>query len=419
MWWIFPSVFLFGIATFSFLFIGARSENRILRKLLFIPARKSITNAVQLGGLPLSLSIIFGFFHIYNHESFHSFFSILDHYTIKYWLVSSGIIVLYGYLDDKFELRPFVKLALQLFSIGFFATLESRVVFPKWGALAFLIVSFWGLGVINGSNLLDGLDTLTIKIGIVTFGVFLIISYNFKIPSSTLASLVAISSLLAFYFFNKEPAKIHLGEIGGSFIGFTSVLVSCLVFSHLIRIKVSHFNALNICLLPLTLPMVELGISFVRRIYSRRSPFKGDKYHLHHILKNYYGFSPSKASTIYALCYALVMISGITIMHFYGPFLSLVLTTGLLVTAYVGIGRKHWKSEKSLDLKPKALFDYLIKKNVGVIYSSEVEEFELKVISGVLTTSEDPVTSEEAGEPFEKKADSSLEENGKKTKKIA
>ncbi|MCR9206154.1 MAG: hypothetical protein NXH75_16340, partial [Halobacteriovoraceae bacterium] len=207
--WIFPTVFLFGTGLFCFLLLAQRTNNKIVKKLFYIPARKSITNAVQLGGLPLSMAIIYGVFEIYKHPSFESFFSVLDHYSIKYWLLSSCVIVLYGYLDDKFELRPFVKLLLQLFTVTLFAVLESRVVFPEWGALAFVVIGFWGLGVLNGSNLLDGLDTLTIKLGSVTFLTFLVISYNFSIPSSTLASLVALSALGSFYLFNKEPAKIH------------------------------------------------------------------------------------------------------------------------------------------------------------------------------------------------------------------
>lgn len=380
VWWIFPTVFLFGTGLFCFLLLAQRSQNKIAKKLFYIPARKSITNAVQLGGLPLSAAILYGIFEIYNHPSFDSFFSVLDHYSIKYWLISSSVIVLYGYLDDKFELRPFVKLLLQVFTITLFAVLESRVVFPKWGALAFVVIGFWGLGVLNGSNLLDGLDTLTIKLGAVTFGTFLVISYNFSIASSTLASLVVLSALGSFYFFNKEPAKIHLGEIGGSFVGFSGILVSCFVFSHLLRMKVGNLDALAMSLFPLTLPMVELGVSFLRRLYNRRSPFKGDKYHLHHILRNYYHLSPSMASTVYALGYATLMGFGLTVTHFFGPLYGLISTITSMTISYIIVGQKHWQFDDALNLKPTALFDYLLKKDIGVISSVEVDDFEIKII---------------------------------------
>ncbi|GEM_PF-640600 len=380
LWWIFPTVFGVGTVLFSSLYLVARSPFTSLKKIFYIPARKSITNAVQLGGLPLSLSIISGIFLIYNHKYFHSFFSEFDYYSIKYWLLSSCIIVLYGYFDDRFELRPMVKLFLQLSCIGLFAVLESRVLFPKWGALAFMVISFWGLGVLNGSNLLDGLDTLTIKLGGVTYFSFLIIAYNFSIPSATIGSLVGLSALASFYFFNKEPAKIHLGEIGGSFIGFTSLLFSCFVYSFLTRIKVGQPDALAMSLMPLSLPMVELGVSFLRRLYTRKSPFKGDRFHLHHILRNYYNFSPSNASSVYALGYASIMGIGFSITHYFGPILGLVSSIGLLTSGYIAIGLKHWESEDTLNLRPNALFVYLLKKDIGVISSIEVDDFQIQII---------------------------------------
>lgn len=380
LWWIFPSVFAVGFTLFTGLYLVQRSPVRLLKKVLYIPARKSITNAIQLGGLPLSMAIILGVVQIFNHQHFHSFFSDFDYYSIKYWLVSSVVVVGYGYLDDRFELRPIVKLSLQIFSICLFAMLESRVLFPKWGALAFVVISFWGLGVLNGSNLLDGLDTLTIKLGTVTFMSYLVMAYNFKIPSATIGSLVGLSALASFYIFNREPAKIHLGEIGGSFVGFTSILVSCFVYSFLTRMRVDHVNAMAMTLTPLSLPMVELGVSFLRRLVARKSPFKGDKYHLHHLLRNYYKLSPSTASTVYAAGYAVIMAISFSITHYFGPVSGFICVIALMVMTYIGVGHKHWKADSRINFRPNAIFQFLLKKDVGVISSMEVDDFEIEVI---------------------------------------
>lgn len=380
LWWIFPAVFGVGFFLFTGLYLVQRSPVRAVKNLLYIPARKSITNAIQLGGLPLSIAIIFGVIQIFNHPHFSSFFSDFDYYSIKYWLVSSVVVVAYGYLDDRFELRPIVKLSLQIFSICLFAMLESRVLFPKWGALAFVVISFWGLGVLNGSNLLDGLDTLTIKLGGVTFMSYLVMAYNFKIPSATIGSLVGLAALASFYVFNKEPAKIHLGEIGGSFVGFTSILISCFVYSFLTRMRVDHVNAMAMTLTPLSLPMVELGVSFLRRLVARKSPFKGDKYHLHHLLRNYYKLSPSTASSIYAGGYAAIMAFSFSIAHYFGPVFGFVSVVSIMTIAYIGVGHKHWKADSRINFKPHAIFQFLLKKDVGVISSMEVDDFEIEVI---------------------------------------
>jgi UDP-N-acetylmuramyl pentapeptide phosphotransferase/UDP-N-acetylglucosamine-1-phosphate transferase len=318
---------------------------------------------------------------------------------------SASIVVTYGYLDDRFELRPIVKLTLQISSVCLFAMLESRVLFPKWSALAFVVISFWGLGVLNGSNLLDGLDTLTIKLGSVTFISYLVIAWNFSIGSVALGSLVVLSTLAAFYFFNKEPAKIHLGEIGGSFIGFSSLLVSCFVYSYLSRLKIDSVNSMSMALLPLCLPMVELGVSFLRRLYNRKSPFKGDKYHLHHLLRNYYGFSPSTASSVFAGGYAVIMALSFTATHFLGPLFGIFFCVSTMTISYIAVGKKHWSGSDTLNLKPAALFDYLLKKDVGVINSLEVDGFELEIIGsfdGPLSEdlSQESVFSEEEESEF-------------------
>jgi len=404
IFWIYPATFLSAFIGFCLLFYIQRAKTTgFLKRLFHISARKSATNAVQLGGLPLSLSIIAGVIFLFNHDSFSSFFGRFDFYSIKYWLISASIVVTYGYLDDRFELRPIVKLVLQISSICLFAMLESRVLFPKWSALAFVVISFWGLGVLNGSNLLDGLDTLTIKLGSVTFLSYLVIAWNFSIGSVALGSCVVLCSLAAFYFFNKEPAKIHLGEIGGSFIGFSSLLVSCFVYSYLSRTKIDSANALAMAIMPLSLPMVELGVSFLRRLYNRKSPFKGDKYHLHHLLRNYYGFSPSGASSIFAGGYAVIMMISFSLTHFFGPIFGTSCCVFLMTATYIAVGKSHWAGSNTLDLKPASLFDYLLKKDVGVINSLEVDGFELEIIGsldGPLSEdlSQESVFGEEDGE---------------------
>lgn len=380
IWWIFPCTFLVGVASFSLLIMASHSRFAFIRRLFYIPARKSITNAVQLGGLPLAFTMVLGFAQVFAHPNFESFFSVLDHYSYKYWFLSASIIALYGYFDDRFELRPIVKLMLQVFSICTFALLESRVLFPHWGAFAFVVISFVGLGVINGSNLLDGLDTLTIKLSMVSLGGFFVIAYNYSIASVAVTSLVATCALGSFYLFNKEPARIHLGEIGGSFMGFSLILISCLTYTAMTRMKFGHWNAFATCLMPLLLPMIELSISFLRRIYNRKSPFKGDKYHLHHLLRNYHHFSPSHASSLFAAGYGVSMLVGFSVGHFFGPIYGCLSMSLTLITGYIMVGRKHWKTTDSMDLKPQALFDYLLKKDVSVISSLEVDDFHLEII---------------------------------------
>jgi hypothetical protein len=75
IFWIYPTTFLSAFAGFCMLYYIQKSKGGLIKSLLHIPARKSATNAVQLGGLPLSLSIMAGIVFLYNHDAFSSFFS--------------------------------------------------------------------------------------------------------------------------------------------------------------------------------------------------------------------------------------------------------------------------------------------------------------------------------------------------------
>jgi|TARA_Y100000780_G_scaffold220150_1_gene227196 UDP-GlcNAc:undecaprenyl-phosphate GlcNAc-1-phosphate transferase len=383
--YIFPTVFFTCIAGFSLLLMAKSFSYQgltgLFKRAFHVPARKSTTNAVQLGGLPLSFGILCGVQFLYHHPNFSRLFSTLDMYSMKYWSVCAVIVMAYGYLDDRFELRPIIKLALQITSIGVFSVLESRILFHQWSALAFVITMFWGLGVLNGSNLLDGLDTLTIKIASVTYGTYAIIAFNFDIASTLMGAFVGISAIAAFYLFNKEPAKIHLGEIGGSFVGLFSLLLSAMLFTSMYARGYAPLSCLSMSLFPLSLPMTELGISFLRRIYNKKSPFSGDKYHIHHLLRNYYGMSPSKASSVFALSYAVVMVVSLGITHYFGPLIGIISQVIIMIGAYMSIGKKHWNGQDHLELTPASLFDYLLKKDVSVINSLSVDSFELEIVS--------------------------------------
>jgi UDP-GlcNAc:undecaprenyl-phosphate/decaprenyl-phosphate GlcNAc-1-phosphate transferase len=379
--WIFPSIFIFSFGFFHILLSAQKSPEGVLKKWLYVPARKSVTNAVQLGGLPMASGFYIGFLAFFFHPHFESFFTREDYYSIKYWLFCSPIIIFYGYLDDKYELRPMAKLLMQLMSVLIFAILESRLLLPQWSSLALVVISFWGLGAVNGSNLLDGLDTLTIKLDTVTMGVYMVLGWYLKAASVLQGSLLGLTAMTAFYYFNKEPARIHLGEIGGSFLGLISLLLSCFVFSKARSLDYTSIDSMALAVFPLSLFMVELGVSFLRRLYNKKSPFKGDKFHIHHLLRNYYKLSPTKASTYFSLSYFVVMVLGLSISLFIGPVWSAFGSVFCLISIYMVIGRKHWNGAETIDLKPTSLFNYLRKKDVPLISSMDVDEFEIHFLS--------------------------------------
>jgi UDP-GlcNAc:undecaprenyl-phosphate GlcNAc-1-phosphate transferase len=79
------------------------------------------------------------------------------------FFAASMILAIIGIVDDKWGLRPIVKLAGQIVvaSLLFFSGLSLGgfiVAFPPW--LDYLATVFWIVGAINAFNLIDGLDGL-------------------------------------------------------------------------------------------------------------------------------------------------------------------------------------------------------------------------------------------------------------------
>ena len=374
----FVAVFALGTFGLSFLFWITKKKSLWLKKYLTIPARKSTTNAVQLGGLPISLTIFFSSLYlIYSSSRIDGNFELV----LSRWSYCSLFIIAYGYLDDRFELRPIVKLIMQLFCVLSFALLTAEIFTRYQSVLSFLIVFVWGMGTVNGSNLLDGLDTLTIKLTTSILLFYFCCSLIFQIPPLMWVTCMIAAGILSFYFFNREPAKVHLGEIGGSYMGMSFLLLSSFLYLGLIP-KYGHIESCGMALLPLTLPMVELGISFLRRIYNRKSPFRGDRLHVHHILKNYHNFSASISSSIMMLGHLFSLTVSGLVAYAINPWLGYFCHLTLMISMYLSIGVKYWKGSDTLDLSAKSIFQYLRKKDVMIIDSSKIDDFQITIMEG-------------------------------------
>lgn len=358
----------------------ARSNNKFLKRYLYVPARKSKTNAIQLGGLPLAVGIFLSLGICITFPEMINVFSKKDIRIVQNFILAGGMVAIYGYLDDLFELKPTVKLAGQVISVILYATLSSHLLSPHHSQIVFLITCFWGIGVVNGSNLLDGLDTLTLKVGMVSYSVFMFLGAYHQSPKIFVCSLIFMTCLSSFYFFNREPAKIHLGEIGGSLVGFSMLLLSSFLWD---SVKANHWSPVRsgvLAIIPLTLPMVELGMSFLRRTYNKKSPFKGDSLHVHHILNREYGFKPSTVASIMALGYFSTMAIAVYIQIYVHPYFALISLIGLQSALYLAVGWKYWQSTDALAFTPRTLLNFLRKKDITIIESSQIDSFQLTIL---------------------------------------
>ena len=345
-----------------------------------IKSRKSSTNALLLGGLPVASVFLISTYFIIDDYQVNIHMNWYEIILIQRWITPALILIVYGYLDDKYELRPIVKLLSQLIAVFGFALMTSRILYPQNSTFAFVVIWFWGMGVVNGTNILDGLDSMLSKYSLITSFFYFGAGIYFSNFSLILLSLVLIGSFLGFLIFNKYPAKIHYGEIGGSFLGFCNILLSILLYKSVFAHTQNTLDALFFVLLPLNLPMVELGISFLRRIINGESPFRGDKFHIHYIIINYWGYSVPKTTNFLMASWIIVLGLSVVIAKIIGPFTAFLGAGIILVIGSSVIGRKYWFGEKAFHFSPRELFGYLLKQDVMIIDSSISDKFEIKII---------------------------------------
>jgi len=89
-------------------------------------------------------------------------------------------------------------------------------------------------------------------------------------PETALLCIILAGVALGFLIFNFHPAKIFLGEGGSTFLGFT-----------LGTLAIISGGKIATALLCMGIPILDVIWVVSRRLITKKSPFLGDKKHLH------------------------------------------------------------------------------------------------------------------------------------------
>ena len=177
----------------------------------------------------------------------------IDSSNIKYYFlfiyttISFSII---GYIDDMLivvkkkndGLAPRKKLMLQiLFSIIFYVLVKfiyediNYIYIPgleyqlNISYLYMVFVVFWQTGFSNAVNLTDGLDGLATSVTIITTSTFALLAYKENNFPIFVFCLVLVGALIGFLLFNKNPAKIFMGDTGSLALGGILAAISIIL----------------------------------------------------------------------------------------------------------------------------------------------------------------------------------------------
>jgi UDP-GlcNAc:undecaprenyl-phosphate GlcNAc-1-phosphate transferase len=256
----------------------------------------------------------------------------------SHWLgffAGGAILVIGGWLDDKYNLKPAKQIIFPILAIA--AVIAGGVSIDKLSrpgggifdlqALFWLspaLIAAWLLGMMYTTKLLDGVDGLVT--GLSAIGALIIFLFtsttSYYQPDLAFASLILAGACLGFLIFNFNPAKIFLGEGGSLFLGYALGVLAII-----------SGGKIAIALLIMGIPILDLAWTILRRLVAGRNPFKSaDRQHLHYLLLDA-GLGPKKTVLIFYLLAALFGASGLFLQSrgkLWALALLLLLMSGLI-----------------------------------------------------------------------------------------
>lgn len=281
--------------------------------------------------------------------------------TVRYqeanFLITSCILLFaIGLKDDVYGVSPNTKFGMQIlialilvFLGGFrltslYGVLGIWEVYPTFGAFFSVVLIIF---VNNAFNLIDGVDGLAATVGIIASLFFGIAFVWCNEQAFAFIAFALLGAILGFLMYNFPPAKIFMGDTGALIVGLVLVVLAIkfIEINKVGYVKHLYFSsAPAIAVAVLIFPIFDSLRIFVLRIINRRSPFQGDRNHIHHRLLQF-GLS-TKQILLIVLLFNVVVILLTVLLRDLGNFVLIFMQLGLCALANVSLTYVKGKREK-------------------------------------------------------------------------
>ena len=245
-------------------------------------------------------------------------------------ILGGSLMFFTGLVDDLIDIKPIVKLVLQIVAAGiliFHGVCVDSIHLP-FGIIinnqifSILFTVIWIAGITNAINLIDGLDGLAGGMSVIMLVVIGSVAIIERRMDVAMITFILASSTTGFLVYNAHPASIFMGDCGSLFLGFMISAISLLGF------KGSTIVTLALPMLLLMLPIIDTLSAILRRTLKGKKFLQADKSHIHHLLMNQFGHR----NTVIIMC-------GLTALFGLSAYAYLINTTiGFIVMSIILFG---------------------------------------------------------------------------------
>ncbi len=197
------------------------------------------------------------------------------------YIISASIMAWMGWRDDVRSLPAIFRLVVQsliamvsIWGMGYF----KEAAIPMFGhvqlgLLGILITFLWIVGLTNAYNFMDGIDGMAGGVALVAALGWMWLSSDTKTWFVFWIALAIASSSLGFLGHNWSPAKVFMGDVGSTFLGYTFAVLSLVSASQ-------GGDALLIGTLLMWTVIMDSFVTFLGRLIKRENVFTGHRSHL-------------------------------------------------------------------------------------------------------------------------------------------
>ena len=224
------------------------------------------------------------------------------------YLICGLVIAYLGWRDDIHSLSRSVRFAVQglvaavsIYGLGYAKAVTIPLV-GEWqlGVFGIIITFLWIIGLTNAYNFMDGIDGIAGGVAFAAGLGWMALAAHARIPFAFWIALAIAASSLGFLGHNWSPAKIFMGDVASTFLGYTFAVLPLLSSDE-------SGDALMLGTLLMWTFIMDAGVTFIRRVLNRENVLAAHRTHLYQRLV-IGGYSHAAVSVLYL---ALTLLAGL------------------------------------------------------------------------------------------------------------